>query len=112
MTLKEVRDFLGALAKAIPDPRSELDFRDPFTLLVAVVLSAQTTDAAVNRATRTLFAEAPTPEAMVRLGEAGIGRHIRALGLWQTKAKNVAALSARLIAAHGGTVPPDREALE
>jgi endonuclease-3 len=112
MTRKEVRAFLEALARAIPDPRSELEYRDPFTLLVAVVLSAQTTDAGVNKATRTLFEEAPTPEAMVRLGEAGIGRHIRSLGLWQTKAKNVAALAAQLIEKHGGQVPADREALE
>jgi endonuclease-3 len=112
MTPREVHGFLHALAKAIPDPRSELDYKDPFTLLVAVVLSAQTTDAAVNRVTPGLFAEAPTPEAMVRLGEEGIGRHIRSLGLWQTKARNVAALAAQLVEKHGGQVPRDREALE
>ncbi|HET6182667.1 MAG TPA: endonuclease III [Acetobacteraceae bacterium] len=112
MTRKEVRGFIEALAEAIPDPRSELDYRDPFTLLVAVVLSAQTTDAAVNRVTQGLFAEAPTPEAMARLGEAGIGRHIRSLGLWQNKAKNVAALARQLVEIHGGEVPQDREKLE
>ncbi|MBV8870547.1 MAG: endonuclease III, partial [Acetobacteraceae bacterium] len=92
MTLAEVRQFLEALARARPDARSELAYADPFTLLVAVVLSAQTTDAAVNRATPALFAEAPTPEAMAALGVEGVARHIRTLGLWQAKARNVAAL--------------------
>jgi endonuclease-3 len=108
----DVRHFLEALARARPDPRSELDYADPFTLLIAVVLSAQTTDAAVNRATRTLFAEAPTPEAMVGLGADGVARHIRTLGLWQTKARNVIELSRHLIEQHGGQVPRDRAALE
>lgn len=106
------RGFIAALRAANPDPRSELRFADPFTLLIAVVLSAQTTDKAVNLATSGLFAEAPTPEAMVRLGEAGIARHIRTLGLWQAKARNVAALSHLLIRDHAGQVPDDREALE
>jgi endonuclease III len=112
MTLAEVRQFLEALARARPDPRSELDYTGPFTLLVAVVLSAQTTDAAVNRATPALFAEAPTPEAMARLGAEGVARHIRTLGLWQAKARNVAELSRLLVERHGGTVPRDRAALE
>ncbi|MGH7122354.1 MAG: endonuclease III [Acetobacteraceae bacterium] len=107
-----VRDFIGALKAANPNPRSELSFTDPFTLLVAVVLSAQTTDKAVNVATHGLFAEAPTPEAMVRLGAEGIARHIRSLGLWQAKARNVAALSGLLLERHGGQVPADRVALE
>ncbi len=107
-----VRGFIEALAAANPDPRSELAFTDPFTLLIAVVLSAQTTDKAVNLATPGLFAEAPTPEAMVRLGESGIARHIRTLGLWQGKARNVAALSKLLLERHGGKVPADRAALE
>ena len=107
-----VRGFLAALAAANPRPRSELEFADPFTLLVAVVLSAQTTDRAVNEVTQGLFAEAATPEAMVRLGEAGIARHIRRLGLWQGKARNVAALAGLLIERHGGAVPADRAALE
>lgn len=106
------RGFITALGAANPEPRSELQFTDPFTLLIAVVLSAQTTDKAVNLATPGLFAEAPTPEAMVRLGEAGIARHIRTLGLWQAKARNVAALSHLLIRDHAGQVPDDREALE
>ncbi len=107
-----VKGFIAALAAANPDPRSELRFADHFTLLVAVVLSAQTTDKAVNLATRGLFAEAPTAAAMVRLGEAGIARHIRTLGLWQAKARNVAALSQLLIERHAGEVPDEREALE
>jgi len=104
--------FIRALAETNPAPESELTFTDHFTLLVAVVLSAQTTDAAVNRATETLFAEAATPAAMAALGETGIARHIRRLGLWQAKARNVAALSRLLIERHGGEVPQTREALE
>ncbi len=106
------RAFIAAIAAANPNPRSELHFADPFTLLVAVVLSAQTTDKSVNEATKGLFAEAPTPAAMVTLGEAGIARHIRRLGLWQGKARNVASLSRLLIERHGGQVPEDRAALE
>jgi endonuclease-3 len=112
MSLAEVRGFIAALARTMPDPRSELDFADPYTLLVAVVLSAQATDASVNRATETLFAEAATPEAMVRLGVDGVARHIRSIGLWQGKARNVVELSRQLIERHGGRVPRDREALE
>jgi endonuclease-3 len=112
MTLAEVRSFLQALATANPDPRSELSFIDPYTLLVAVVLSAQATDVSVNRATETLFREAPNAEAMVRLGVEGVAKHIRTIGLWQGKARNVVELSRQLIAQYGGEVPRDREALE
>lgn len=112
MTLVQVRAFLVALSTAYPDAASELDFVDPYTLLVAVVMSAQTTDKAVNKVGETLFKAAPDPAAMVALGAEGIGRHIRSLGLWQAKAKNVAALSALLLERHGGVVPPDRDALE
>jgi endonuclease-3 len=112
MSLAEVRAFLGALAKAMPDPRSELDYTDPFTLLVAVVLSAQATDVSVNRATKTLFAAAATPDAMLALGVEGVAKHIRTIGLWQGKARNVIELSRQLIEKHGGQVPRDREALE
>jgi endonuclease III len=112
MPPKDVRAFLEALAQANPDPRSELSYTDPYTLLIAVVLSAQTTDAAVNRVTEELFREARTPEAMVRLGVEGVGRHIRTLGLWQGKARNVVELSRQLVERHGGQVPRDREALE
>jgi endonuclease-3 len=110
--LAEVRGFLEALAKANPNPRSELEFIDPFTLLIAVVLSAQATDVSVNRATTTLFQDARTPEAMVRLGVEGVARHIRSIGLWQGKARNVVELSRQLLELHGGEVPRDREALE
>ncbi len=112
MTRAQVHGFLEALARTNPDPRSELDYRDPYTLLIAVVLSAQTTDAGVNRATEGLFREASSPEAMVRLGVEGVGRHIRILGLWQGKARNVVELSRQLLERFGGQVPPQREALE
>jgi endonuclease III len=112
MTLGQVRGFLEALRRAMPNPRSELEHSDPFTLLVAVVLSAQATDAGVNRATRGLFAAAPDAARMAALGEAGIAAHIRTIGLWQAKAKAVAGLSQVLVGQHGGKVPHDREALE
>ncbi|MBV9249846.1 MAG: endonuclease III [Acetobacteraceae bacterium] len=112
MTLAEVRAFIEALAKANPNPRSELSYVDPYTLLVAVVLSAQATDASVNRVTESLFREANTPEAMLRLGVDGLSMHIRSIGLWQGKARNVIELSRQLIEKHGGHVPKDREALE
>src|ERR1700677_577898 len=100
MSLADVRGFLEALARANPEPRSELDYMDPYTLLVSVVLSAQATDVSVNRATRTLFAEANNPAAMVRLGVEGVGRHIRSIGLWQGKARNVVELSRLLLERH------------
>ncbi len=112
MTPRAVRRFIEALAAANPAPRSELAYHDPFTLLVAVVLSAQATDAAVNQVTRTLFAAAATPAAMVALGAERVGEHIRRIGLWQGKARNVVALSRLLIERHGGEVPRDRAALE
>ncbi len=112
MTLAEVRAFLEALQRADPEPRSELAYADPFTLLVAVVLSAQATDVSVNKATRGLFAAAPTPAAMAALGVEGVAQHIRTIGLWQAKARNVAELSRLLVERHGGVVPRDREALE
>jgi len=108
----DARAFIAALAEANPDPRSELDYTDPFTLLVSVVLSAQATDASVNRATATLFKDASTPEAMLRLGVDGVARHIRSIGLWQGKARNVVELSRQLVERFGGAVPKDREALE
>jgi len=112
MSRADARAFLEALARATPAPQSELLYRNPFELLVAVVLSAQTTDVAVNKATPALFAAAPTPQAMAELGAAGIGPFIRAIGLWQGKAKNVAALARILVDRHGATVPNEREALE
>ena len=111
MTRAEIAEFFRRLADRTPAPQTELEFVNDYTLLVAVVLSAQATDVGVNRATRDLFATVRTPEAMVALGEAGLKRHIRTIGLFNTKAKNVIALSAALIAEHGGQVPPDRDAL-
>ena len=112
MPVADVARFLEALAAATPDPRTELAYADPFTLLVAVVLSAQTTDAAVNRATPALFRAAPTPAAMAELGAEGIGPYIRTLGLWQSKARHLAALSRCLMERHAGAVPRERAALE
>jgi endonuclease III len=112
MTRAAVRSFIEVIAATNPEPESELEFNTPFTLLVAVVLSAQATDVSVNRVTQTLFAESPTPEAMVQLGVDGVARHIRSIGLWQAKARNVVELSRQLLEKHGGEVPADREALE
>src|ERR1700761_1562631 len=109
---KNVRPFLQALHEHWPDAKTELVYKDPYTLLVSVVLSAQTTDAAVNRATGPLFLAAPTPAAMVALGEEGLGGYIKSIGLWQAKTRAVIALSKLLIEQHGGAVPHDREALE
>jgi endonuclease III len=112
MTKAEVRGFIEALANHNPAPETELSFVDPFTLLVAVVLSAQATDLSVNRATETLFRVAPSAKAMIALGVDGVASHIRSIGLWQTKARNVIALAAELEAKHEGQVPRDRVALE
>ena len=112
MPAAAVAPFMQALAASNPTPETELDYADPFTLLVAVVLSAQATDVSVNKATRGLYAEAATPAAMLALGEAGVARHIRTIGLWQGKARNVIALSRQLLDLHGGQVPHDRAALE
>jgi endonuclease-3 len=95
-----------------PHPRSELDYRSPFELLIAVVLSAQATDKGVNLATAKLFPKANTPQAIWRLGEAGLTEYIRSIGLYRTKAKNILALCRKLIDEHGGEVPANREALE
>jgi endonuclease-3 len=105
-------EFYRRLAEANPHPETELESVNHFTLLVAVALSAQATDAGVNKATRRLFAEVDTPEKMVALGEDGLKEHIKTIGLFNTKAKNVIALSEALIADHGSEVPASREALE
>ncbi len=97
---------------ADPNPRGELEHVDPYTLLVAVVLSAQATDRSVNIATERLFKVADNPAAMVALGEERLTEHIRAIGLFRTKARNVVALSRRLVEEHGGVVPPARAVLE
>ena len=106
------RRHAGRLHAADPEPRSELTYVNPFTLLVAVVLSAQATDRGVNRATGPLFAVADTPEAMVALGEDRVRDFIRTIGLFNTKAKNVVALSRILVEGHGGTVPASQETLQ
>ena len=111
-TEAEVAEAFRRFAAANPDPRTELQYINPFTLLVAVVLSAQATDAGVNKATPALFKLADTPEKMVKLGEPRVRSLIKTIGLYRTKAKNVIALSRQLIAEHGGQVPHDREALE
>ena len=107
-----IAEFFRRLEAANPDPATELTYKNPFTLLVAVVLSAQATDASVNKATAELFATTDSPEKMLALGEAGLKRHIKTIGLYNAKAKNVIALSRMLVAKHGGHVPHDREALE
>ena len=107
-----IDEMFGRLSAENPAPRTELDSTSPYTMLVAVVLSAQATDVGVNKATPALFAAADTPEKMIELGEAGIRSHIRSIGLYQAKARNIVALSRMLIEEHGGEVPDDREALE
>ena len=107
-----VADIFARFAAANPDPRGELEYINPFTLLVAVVLSAQATDASVNKATRPLFEVADTPNKMLALGEDEVRERIKTIGLFNTKAKNVMALSQKLIAEHGGEVPREREALQ
>jgi endonuclease-3 len=111
-TKAEIEEAFRRFAAANPAPRGELQYINPFTLLVAVVLSAQATDAGVNKATPALFKLADTPEKMVKLGEARVRSLIKTIGLYRTKAKNVIGLSRQLIAEHGSAVPHDREALE
>jgi len=111
-TRAEIEEAFRRFAAANPEPRGELQHVNPFTLLVAVVLSAQATDAGVNKATPALFKLADTPEKMVKLGEDRVRGLIKTIGLYRTKAKNVIALSRMLVEQHGGKVPHDREALE
>ncbi|MGE0743828.1 MAG: endonuclease III [Rhodospirillales bacterium] len=108
----DAETFFERLAAATPAPQGELHYINEFTLLVAVVLSAQATDAGVNKATGPLFAAADTPAKMVALGEDRVRDYIKSIGLFRTKAKNVVALSQKLIDAHGGVVPRDRDALQ
>jgi endonuclease III len=111
-TPAEVREAFTRFAKANPEPKGELEHLNPFTLLVAVVLSAQATDAGVNKATRPLFQVADTPQKMVALGEDKLRDYIRTIGLYRTKAKNVIALSQKLINEFGGEVPRTRAEIE
>ena len=105
-------EFMKRLAKRMPAPKTELNYKNPYTLLVAVVLSAQATDTGVNKATKALFASIDTPEKMVALGEVELKKHIRTIGLFNSKAKNVIALSQMLIDKHESVVPGERKALE
>ena len=110
-TPQEIDEIFRRFSVQRAEPKGELEHVNAFTLLVAVVLSAQATDAGVNRATRALFAVADTPEKMLALGEEAVGQHIRTIGLWRNKARNVIALSDALIRDFGGEVPQTREEL-
>lgn len=107
----KVEEFFKRLHRQNPEPKGELEYVNTYTLLVAVVLSAQATDTGVNRATKALFAKVKTPQAMLKLGEAGLKEHIKTIGLFNAKAKNVIALSEILVRDHGGEVPRTREEL-
>jgi endonuclease III len=109
---EKAAELYKRLAKERPDPKTELVYRDPYTLVVAVALSAQATDVSVNKATKELFAIADTPAKMVALGEKGVAEHIKTIGLWRNKAKNVIALSQMILDKHGGKTPRTREDLE
>jgi endonuclease-3 len=111
LTRAQIGEFFRRLREANPEPKGELHYRNAYTLLVAVVLSAQATDAGVNKATPALFDAADTPAAMVKLGEAKVRDLIKTIGLYRAKAKNVVALSQRLLDDYGGKVPREREAL-
>lgn len=112
MKKTEVTEIFRRFQAANPEPKTELIYTNPYTLLVAVILSAQSTDAGVNKATPALFAAADTPEKMLALGEVGLKNYIKTIGLFNNKAKNVLEMSRQLIAQHGGQVPCNREALE
>jgi endonuclease-3 len=112
MTPDQITAFFARLSAAAPEPETELAYVNTYTLLVAVVLSAQATDVGVNKATRRLFETVTTPAQMLALGEAGLKQHIRTIGLFNTKAKNVIALSEILVRDFGGEVPSDRAVLE
>ena len=112
MKKPQIQEMFERLRAGNPEPQTELEYANVFTLLVAVVLSAQATDVGVNKATKDLFEIADTPEKMSALGEAVVRDYIKTIGLYRNKAKNVIALSDKLVAEHGGEVPHDREALE
>jgi endonuclease-3 len=108
----DIFEFYRRLAENDPAPQTELNYVNPYTLLVAVALSAQATDVGVNKATGPLFAKVTTPQQMLELGEEGLKRHIKTIGLFNTKAKNVIAAAQILVDQYGGEVPQDRAALE
>jgi endonuclease III len=111
LTEAEIDEVFRRLHDLDPHPKTELSYKDPFTLLVAVILSAQATDASVNRATPDLFCIADTPEKLATLGQAGLEDKIKTIGLYRNKAKNLIAMANKLVAVHGGKVPENREAL-
>src|SRR5207342_1097443 len=112
MKKADIFEFYRRLAESNPAPETELEYVNPYTLLVAVALSAQATDVGVNKATRGLFAEVKTPQAMLELGEVGLKQHIKTIGLFNTKAKNVIAAARILVDEFGGEVPRERDKLE
>ena len=112
MNKNQIAEFYSRLAAANPAPTTELEYATPFQLLIAVILSAQATDVGVNKATARLFPVAPTPEAMLALGEESLAEYIKTIGLFRTKARNVIATCRLLVERHGGVVPEDRAALE
>lgn len=112
MTKLQIETAFQRLSQAMPEPETELNYVNDYTLLVAVALSAQSTDVGVNKATAQLFKTVQTPQAMLALGEAGLKQHIKTIGLYNAKAKNVIAAAKILVAEHDGVVPEDREALE
>lgn len=112
MTPAAVESLFQRFARAIPEPKTELHHSDPFTLLLAVVLSAQATDKGVNKATAPLFAVADTPAKILELGEEGLGAHLKTLNYWPTKTRNILKLCETLLCEHGGVVPRDRASLE
>ena len=112
MKKADIFEFYARLAEDIPEPRTELNYTNSYTLLVAVALSAQATDVGVNKATKALFEQVSTPQEMLDLGEAALKEHIKTVGLFNTKAKNVILAAQRLVDEHDGKVPADRDALE
>lgn len=112
MDVAQRQEIFARLRAANPEPATELEYASNFQLLIAVILSAQATDKSVNLATRKLFADAPTPQAMLALGESGVSAYINRIGLYQGKARNVIATCRQLLELHGGDVPRSREALE
>ena len=112
MNKNQIAEFYSRLAAANPAPTTELEYATPFQLLIAVILSAQATDVGVNKATARLYPVAPTPEAMLALGEESLAEFIKTIGLFRTKARNVIATCRLLVERHGGVVPEDRAALE
>lgn len=112
MNRSKRQEIFTRLRAANPEPRTELHYGNPFQLLIAVILSAQSTDVGVNKATRALFKKIKTPHAMLKLGEAGLKDHIKTIGLFNTKAKNIMKTCAMLEEQHAGKVPEDRAALE